>query len=297
MTRLKVFSRNSVKRALSLALAALLVGGCTYSANPTFKKEEVAKAIQEICKKEYQLDVKATLTGQTLWVYLPLEIDIFKKADKPEKVIERFTVEQNKADFLNGLIKLDYSIKPIQEKTISQEYKPNKDFLEKNRNVWVVMSRVLFSMERLKNDEELQFLCLITADIKNGAEIVEVVYQPDLKKISYRLISQGEYQHREIYDMVVDPLIAGDKEGRHLNFRNIALKEFIVGQIQNRIKLKFQKPEVKADADIDQEITKIIVFVVRTYNFKDFSAAELNNLLTQNRIFLNRAALWEKPIE
>jgi len=150
MTRLKVSLRNSVKLALSLTLAASLVSGCTYPANPTFKKEEIVKAVRDICKKEYKLDVKVTLIGRTLWVYLPLEMDIFKKADKPEKVTERFSVEQNKAQLLDNLIKLDYSIKPVQEKTFTQEYKFNKDFLEKSTHVWTVIRRVLLSMERIK---------------------------------------------------------------------------------------------------------------------------------------------------
>ncbi|MBM3250331.1 MAG: hypothetical protein FJZ09_05785 [Candidatus Omnitrophica bacterium] len=297
MTRSKTSLRNSVRRALSLALAALLVSGCTYPANPTFKKQEIVKAIQDICKKEYKIDARVFLAGRTLWVYVPLEIDMFQKADKPEKVPERFSVEQNKAELLNDLIKLDYSIKPVEEKMLTQEYKFNKDFLENNTHAWSVIRRVLFSMERLENNEELQFLCLITADIKAGAETVEIAYQPDLKKASYGLLSLGEYQHRAIYDMIVDPQIIGDKEGRHLNFKDLTLREFVVGQIQNRIRLKFQRPEVEAGADVDKEITKVIIYVIKTYNFKDFSAAELNNLLTRNKVFLNRAAIWETPIE
>jgi len=47
------------------------------------------------------------------------------------------------------------------------------------------------------------------------------------------------------------------------------LEEFIADQIQNRIKLKFQKPEVPANADIDKEVLKIVNYTLAAYQFKN----------------------------
>jgi hypothetical protein len=44
------------------------------------------------------------------------------------------------------------------------------------------------------------------------------------------------------------------------------------------------KPEVEKNADIDKEVTKIVAYTVKTYDFKNFSYVELNNLLTKNKI-------------
>jgi hypothetical protein len=142
-----------------------------------------------------------------------------------------------------------------------------------------------------------QFYCIVIADIKNGFETIEIFYGQDLKKVSYEYISWGEYQHRIIEETNVSPLILQDKNGDHLDYRDISMKEFICAQIENRVRMKFNKPEVEASADIDKEILKIASTTLRIYNFKDFSALELNNILTQNRIILNKAAVLVKPTE
>lgn len=272
-----------------------LASGCTSSTEPTYLKENINDYIQDIGKSEYNIAVKARFIGQTLWVYLPLE-DLIEKADKPEKYLERFEIEFNKGEFKESALKLTYLIKPVPEQEKYQEFKYNKAALEKINNVWKVIRRVLFSMKHSQQSGP-QFFCLITADIKNGYMIKEIFYYLDVKKVSYEFISWTEYQHRTIQDMEIAPQIIGDKEGLNLDYKDITWKEFIAGQIQQRIKLKFQKPEVDKEVDIDKEILKIIVHTIKTYDFRDFSDAELNNLLTNNRIVLNRQALWARPID
>jgi hypothetical protein len=218
------------------------------------------------------------------------------RADKPEKYLERFEVKDNKADFKESALKLAYSIKPIPEQAKYQEYKYNKDVLEKINSVLKVIRRVLFSMDRSKQNEP-NFFYLVVADIKSGFETREIFYYLDLKKVSYEYISLDEFQHRTVTETDVSPKIIGDKEGRHLNYRDISLEEFVAAQIQSRIKLKFQKPEVEANADIDKEILKIAIHTIKTYELKDFEIVELNNLLTQNKVILNQAAVWARPIE
>lgn len=284
---------------LSLCLGTLLVFGCTSSTQPTYLKENINEAIQNICKTEYNLDVKARLVGQTVWIYLPLE-DILEsltgKKDKPEKYLERFAIEDNKVGFKDETLNLNYLIKAIPEQEKQQEIGYSKSALDKISSVWRVIRRVIFSMEETKRGGP-QFFCLVTADIKNGFQIKEVFYYLDLKKVSYQFISWAEYQHRTIQDMEIAPQVIGDKQGLYLDYHDITWKEFIAGQIQQRIKLKFQKPEVDKNADIDKEILKIVIYTVKTYGFIDFNDAEFNNFLTQNKIVLNRQALWARPME
>lgn len=278
----------------SFIIACLLLG-CSSSPSPTFLKEDIEKAIQDICRNEYKTDVKVKWAGSTLWVYVPLE-DILEKANKPQEYLERFAIEQNAGEFKQGLFRLKYLIKPVPEQEKYQEAKYSDAALKKISNVWKVIRRVLFSMETSKGKEP-QFLSVVTADIKNGLIIEELVYYPDLKKVSYDFISWGEYQHRSIQDTEISPQIIGDKDGFRLDYREIPLEEFIGRQIQHRIKLKFQKPEVDKNADIDKEILKVIVYTLKTYGFKDFSGVELNNLLTDNKIILNQKAVLERPTE
>ncbi len=292
------FSKNLEKRGLLLNLSLLLfcfIFGCTSSTEPTYLKEDIAGAIRDLCQNEYKTEVKTKLMGQTLWVYIPLE-DVFVKADKPEKFIEKFSIEQNKGDFQDETFRLDYLIKAIPEQEKYQEIKYAESAAEKVNNVYKILFRVLFSMEELKKGGP-QFFCVVTADIKNGIEMKEIFYCLDLKKLSYNFISRSEFQHRTIADTQILPEIIGDKEGLRLNYHDITWEEFIIGQIEQRIKLKFQKAEVNKSADIDKEILKVVIYTLKTYNFKDFSSVALTNLLTNNRTVWNKAAIWAGPTE
>jgi hypothetical protein len=272
-----------------------LIFGCSSPVTPSYLKEDIQKAIQDICRSEYQMEIKTKLVGQTLWLYLPLE-DIFTKLEKPEKYLERFSIMRNSDELKEDSLKVEYLIKAIPEQEKYQEYEYNKGVPEKINNVWKVLRRVLFSMEK-SNKAEPHFFCLVVADIKNGFEIKELFYYLDLKKVSYEFISWTEYHHRTIQDTLMLPQIIGDKEGAHLDYKDITLGDFVLAQIQHRIKLKFQKPEVDKNADIDKEILKIVVYTLKTYEFKDFSQVELNNLVTNSKTVLNQAALWARPME
>ena len=297
MMKSRLSLKNSARVALnSLILISLfLFSGCSSVTTPTYNRENLAQSIQDICKKEYNLEVKARLVGDTLWVYLPVE-DLLAKSDKPEKYVEKFVLERTEALPDSSSLKFEYLIKPIEDREKTQEYKYNKLVLEKINNVWKVLRRVVFSLDRSKTGEP-KFYSLVAADIKNGFAMKEVFYYLDLKKVSYEYISWGEYQHRAIQDVDLNPQFIGDKEGNYVDYKNITMREFIMGQILHRIKLKFQKPEVDKNANIDKEIIKIIAYTTKIYDFKDFDAVELENLVSKNRIILNQAALLEKTTE
>ena len=150
MTRLKLFSKNSAKRALLFSLLliyALALSGCTSSTLPTYPKESIPQAIEDICKKEYGFEIKAQIIKSTLWVYLPIPEGTIETADKPQKSIERFLIEENNVDLNDSLLLAKYLIKPIPEEEKFQEMKYKKEVFEKISNIWKALRRVLFSME------------------------------------------------------------------------------------------------------------------------------------------------------
>ena len=295
MMKLRQFLKNLARRGLNLIIIFCLISGCSSSTKPTYFKENIEESVRSICQKEYQIDVKVKLVGSTLWVYLPVE-DVFIKSDKPEKYPEKFLIEQNNNAFQADSLKLEYLIKAVPEREKQQDYKYNKNVADKVNKVLKVMHRVIFSMEFPK-EKGPKFFCLIIADIKNAFETKEIFYSPDLKKAAYEFISWGEYQHRVIQEGNISPAILGDKEGDHVVYKDITLKEFIVKQIDHRIKLKFQRPEVDTNVDIDKEIIKIVALTLTTYDFKDFTAVELNNLLSKNKIILNQAEIWASIVK
>ena len=286
----KLSSRSLAKTGLKLLPLIFFLSACSSSIAPSFLKEDISLAVKDICKKEYKLDLTTKLVGQTLWVYMPLE-DIISKPPKPEKFIERFLVEDKKNTLYDGILRVNYLVKPVPEKEKQQEMSIDKSVNEKIFNVLQVIRRVLFSTDNSKKDNPL-FFCIITADIKNGFEIKQIFHFLDLKKLSYGFISQTEYQHRVVQDSAISAEIIGDTSGSHLDYRDITLEEFIASQIQQRIRLKFQKPEVEKNADIDKEVLKIITYTINTYNFNNFNLVEMVNLVSAAKTILNRAAVF-----
>jgi len=220
---------------------------------------------------------------------MPLE-DIISKPEKPERYIERFLVEDKESTLSEKKLEVSYLIKPVEETVRTQEMTLDKAANERIFNVLQVVRRVLFSIDNSEKYTPL-FFCIVTADIKNGFEIKQVFHLLDLKKLSYGFISQTEYQHRIVQDTEVSSEIVGDKEGAHLLYWDITLEEFIAYQIRNRIRMKFQKPEVEKNADIDKEVLKIASHTLDTYGYKDFNIVELINLETGAKTILNQAAI------
>lgn len=297
MMKSRQYSRNLAKRGLllSLFILTLLFSGCSSSIAPTFTREQVSSAIEKICKTEHNIDVKSAWFDNTLWIYYPVDA-IFTKAKKPAKKTELFSIEKIKCDFKNNNFRIFYAIKSTPPKETSNDIDIDPEVTKNLGNIWIATRRVLFSVDRSKGNEP-NFICVLTADITNGFEITLITNYLDLKKLSYNSMAHEEYQHRTIQDANIDPAIINDKEGLHVKYREITIPEFICKQIEHRIKLKFQKPEVKKDADIDKEVIKIISYVIKIYNFSDFNSVEAYNLVTRNKTFLNKQAILAKPTD
>jgi hypothetical protein len=58
--------RPSLRAAAAAAVLASLLGACEMA--PTFGKQDMNRTVREVCKKEYNFDVEARLTGKTLYV-------------------------------------------------------------------------------------------------------------------------------------------------------------------------------------------------------------------------------------
>ncbi len=292
--------KNSVKAGLKLFLAALLIAGCSPAASPTYTKEELEKSIQDTALKKHQIYCRARLNGYTLWVYLPVE-NIFAPLEKPEKSLERFEVDYNKATYheegdKNGTLSMEYLIRPVPEKeTPNLPYQYNKEVSKKIREVSGVVLRMLHE-SGYSRQEKIHFFCLVVADIKNGFEIKEIMYYPDLKKTYFQVFYSDEYSHRIIQDYNVAPQqIIGDKEGLHLGWEEITMRDFVMKQIEQRLRLKFRKPEVRQESDIDKEVIKTATYTIKAYSFKDFTSLEFDNLFNNKKIVLTREGVWGKP--
>lgn len=285
MTKSKRSLMSLAKNVLKLVLLLSLIvsAGCTTSFTPTYTKRDLDKTVEKIFKDEYSMDAFARVTGRTMWVYIPID-ELFTKTsgkDPNDLVKERFKVDASQSSFSDGLLNVDYQIKPlIPERSEDPGYKLNKDVMKKLNNAWDVTRRVIFSMSPHER-EDVRFYVLIAADTIGGLEVRETIYYKDMIKVMYRVISPGEYHNRVPVTSGLRPEIVGDRTGANQNYHDIVFSEFLSSQIEHRIRSRFGKPDMPVGADIDKEIEKIVIATLKIYELPEFKQAELNNLLTE----------------
>ena len=293
MMKLRPSLKNLVKAALNSLIALTLFFGCSpLPKGATYTIENVADSLKKIAFEEYRIPIVSKLAGQTLWIYIPLKEDIFIDSEKPQEYVKRFDLNAVEGTLEDTTLNFSYNIQEVPETKESQNKKISPDAGDKLNKILRTVRRVVFSLKHHTN--EPKFFVTVTTDIKSGMEMLDITYIDDLKKASYEMISWTEYQHRSLQDMRIVLEAVDDEEGKHLEFKDIAMKEFIIEQIRQRVRSKFNRPEVEKGADIDKEIFKTIKNVVEIYNFKDFSSLELKNLATENKVSLTKAQVLEK---
>lgn len=294
MMRLRLSLRNLARAARNSLIAALIffILGCSAPPGPSYTIKNLSESLTEICKTEYNIPIVSRLQEQTLWVYIPLEEELFIDTDKPQEYSKKFEVKSIDGSLRGGSISLDYHIQEIPEAKESQNKKFNPQAMDKINKILRSLRRVIFSLQH--NGYEPKFFIIVASDIKNGVELIEITYIDDFKKAFYGIISWSEYQQRSLQDIKASLEAIGDFKGRHIKFQDIDFKEFLVEQIRQRIRLKFNRSEAEKGANIDKEVLKSIKNVLEIYKFEDFLILDLKNLLTDKKTSLSRAAVFEK---
>lgn len=288
MMKLRLSLRNSVKPALLLNLwLALLMylGGCVKPIEPTYKEENIPYLVKQICKDEYNLDVTTQRTAATLWIYAPLS-----------KILHQ-----------------DYGIK--EDKFFDEE------MMDKLRNILTTIGRVLIS-----SDNTPEFFALIASDVNLGLDYTIIGNILDIKKSYAGSIPWTEANRRYVIKFEIVPQAIGDLQGRHLKPYDVKLPDFLAEQISQRIIAQFREEERKKyfevkesqgkfendtfiftyyiekksqapqEIDIRKEILDIIAYCVKTYEFRYFSAVEIIDSSVPDKLTLNKAAIWARPI-
>lgn len=296
--KLRLSSRNSAKAALSSLICLSLVFGCSLPFEPTYTLENLNPSLVKIADEEYHIHIMSTLAGRTLWIYLPVQEDIFIEADpnKSEEDTKRFEVNSIEGYLKDGTMGFQYDAQELPE-DIKERQKTtfNPNVSDKINKVLRSVRRVLFSLKRHK--DEPQFFVMAVADTKKGIEMITITFVDDFKKAFYEIISWTEYQHRAVQNIGLSFEAIGDLEGKHLKLQDMDFRSFLIEQMKQRIRIKFNHPEVEKGTDVDREVIKSIKKVLEIYKFEDFSFLELKNLFTSKNTSLSRAAVLEKAKE
>lgn len=287
MMRLKPFSRNSAKPALpfSLFLIGLLsIFGCSADIPSTYKEKDIPLIVKKICQEENNLTVETRVVGSTLWVYAPLPRILHK----------------------------DYAFS--KEKIFDEEMS------DKLRNIMTSIGRVLISAERSP-----EFYCLVISDIKElGLDYIIIGSVLDIKKSYAGFIPWPEMNRRYVIKLEEAPEAIADAEGRHLKYYEIDWKEFLAGQIAQRIDTRFRQEDLKnlygikkvngefnrqtliinadivkqplllpvASSDrIIEESLRAVAEVMRAYEFRDYVEVQINIPSTGKSVTFSRGTI------
>lgn len=250
--------------------------GCL-SIEPTYTKEKIVEHITTLCQQEYKVEPKVWLLGETVLIYIPLP------------------------------------------RLITKEVKWDKDTMEKINKVMMGACRVLLSMK-----PRPKFMELIASDTKEyGIDYSIITWIPDIVKYQLQFISRDEFSRRNVIKIKENSKALSDAEGNHIEKKEIVLEDFLAEQISQRIYLKFGpdsplkdyfkvkgvvakfdqdtfaiqadieeiKEPPKVHYNIQKEIAKIVAYVVKEYEFKDFLLVDIDNTATGEESVFSRLAL------
>ena len=246
------------------------------------------KEAVEIAKKnnkEYNLEVITERTNNTLWIYAPLS-----------KILHK-----------------DYGIK--EDKIFDEE------MTDKLRNILTTMGRVLVSSDRTP-----EFFALLASDINLGLDYTIIGNVMDIKKSYAGFIPWPEVNRRYVMKFEVDPEAIQDTTGKHLKAYDIRLEDFLAEQIAQRITVQFQEESLKKYFKLEksqgrfsndrfifeylikeilkpvkkintlQEILDVISYCIRTYEFDKFAFVEIKDLLSGDKLILNKEEVYRGSI-
>ncbi|MFH1678227.1 MAG: hypothetical protein ABH914_01220, partial [Candidatus Omnitrophota bacterium] len=275
--------------AIFSLLTILSISGCGAKGNDRLSsKDEAEIKFIRICKDEYKWDVNTKLIGNTLWLYLPQEKDIFKFEANRFAKISRCTLGYLKGGFSDGKFFFEYQVLPLPKSEEDKGYTSN--YTEQSskfmRNIFDAIYRVYFNAE-----EPPKFYVIVMADITNGVEIIYTIYNEDLKRGYNNAIASEEFYKRILRDTIGNLAIVNDKAGRHLTYKEINFEQFLTEQIVQRIRIKFYGADAKICNTPEEEIFKIFAYCFMTYEFNDYSQVILEDLSSGYRAIKSRAEL------
>ncbi|HDZ77537.1 MAG TPA: hypothetical protein ENH41_05595 [Candidatus Omnitrophica bacterium] len=288
--KLRPYLKNTASLAPNL-LFILIIITFTSSCGPrySFPKKTLSQSLTDICAKD-NITVKAELVGKSLWVYAPFDSLVEEKEipEQPEK--KEMLLTDISSYFEHSSFKINFATGENKQDTPIEKTYPalTKTASKKIDRIITAISRVILS-----TDAEIDFFAVVASDIDDaGIDFFYIGAVIDIRKSSVSKISPTEYRKRIITDLRLNSEALGDKEGKHIQFTDIQMVDFLSYQILQRINNEFAYGLDK-EIDLEQTITSICYYVISAYDFADFERLELSDLSTGEKLILSQRSLEE----
>ena len=280
------------------------------------------EAFVKICKEEFHYPVVVKTVGHTVWIYLPIEEDIFSLKANDEKPSESsqkkraFSVEYLDGHFDDRTFRLEYDILPVTKPMKGYGYQnaASEKYSRKKNNILTAISRTYFDLgeepggpDSLNAEHETgrqdvnkahaggekppDFFVIVITDIVNGIETEEIFYLKDFKRYMSQEMPHEEYSKRYLSEIKGDKSAIGDRAGNHLDYKEVTWPEFLIKQIIRRISFKYQTSDFQPTENTEMEIVRIVGEAVKAYSFEDFTAVQLHNLRKDETYLFDKSQL------
>lgn len=259
-----------------------------------------------------------------MWIYVPIEqriVDV-KATDKgpfkSKEPQEKLTVKYIDAVITEDAINMDYDIAMGKGYGKSYGYSQayTKEYSKVQNNILMALKDSFFDVGKIAGDVEFvnvqknqshkklvnsyvktdnppEFFVITISNIVKGIEIEILLNFDDYKKAMSPnpIIPHEEYTKRYITEIRGNTSIISDLEGKHIDYRDITLKEFLGKQLTNRVNFKYSRSDFPPSNDTIQELLKITATTVRLYSFNNFISVNLKDLVTGDIKTITRAEL------
>lgn len=284
------------KLAAFMVLLCMVTGmsGCVAKKTAVIPQPTaLQKAFEVKCRNDYNLKVITRVVGRTFWIYVPTEQPLFDfSAEAPSAPDAQKKPAKYNLLYINGSYKdnsfyFDYDVVPNikAEKGGDGIRNQGTDYFDSvSLHLNAVITETL-----LDPQVPISFIVVAITDIKQGIEAKYTYYRDDLRKAQDP--SFEDFPKRVLQDSKGSPDFIHDETGRHLEYNDIRMADFLAKQMVSRIRSKFQQGDFPAQEDYQEAIVGVIADTTRSYDFKDFKDVHTNDIRTHQKMIFTPAQL------
>lgn len=282
---------NLSKRPRIARLSALFLTGALFAASliscdnlaikKTYPDSEIINALSRLCEKEYNIDVRVSVTGNTVWVYYPVEkmldaknqLDetIHKKLGNIYLCLERVILSTTK--------KIDFFVIDISDITVGI------DFL----TIGYLMDMKKFLVSSVSRNDYLNRM------IRKVNYNPAAVNDKEGKHINKFDIKFTDFIVNLIVDRIQNTLRANPKLA--INYLSASFENGVVSLPYDIVETDESNPEIKTGIKAEEIFPGIVASVLQGYVFGEFKALELHDMRNDKKTVYTKIELKKvKPL-
>lgn len=294
--------RYSLTAIFMIGLLCCLCTGCSKPPEPPPSLTEAQQRLEDKCREEFNLYILSRQVGKTLYIYLPTDKPIFdyeaqKEKGQPLETTKKktsFNINFLETHFKERNFLIEYDITD-QKKTSQRDYgyssSYSESYIKQQNDLFVALSTIYVDTKPADNETPIDFIVIIIRDIKKGIEASSTIYFNDFKRYMAGDLPWEEFMKRFLPDTKGSQKFIGDETGKHVEYIDIQLSDFLAKQMLNRIQFRFQRSDFTPDIKFEDELLSEVANTLNYYKFDAFDYVKLDNLRDNKKYMFDKSNL------